>query len=494
MNFGHLDILVIFVYLFLVTVIGIYFSKTKSTKDFFLANNNLPWVFIMFSIIATETSSLTFLNVPGISFKSDFSFLQVALGFIIGRIIVSYYILPFYYNNSYISVYQWIGDKLGRDTQKYTSSVFLITRVLADGVRLYATSIPITFILKGYLGENYTDHEISVITLFIITFTTIIYTVYGGFKSVVITDTIQFLVYIGGGIFALIFLLLNISNLNFPELINKGLENKKFIIYHGFEGDFFTSPYFLINGILGGILISIGSHGVDQMFAQRLLACGSLKESRKALIGSGILVFFQFLLFLSIGFLLFIFYNGENIPQDKVFSKFIIENIPSPITGLLIAAVLASAMSTLSSSINSMSLSFLVDFLKSNTEEASLKDSRIASISWGIILFFSSLLPYFLSESITGGLVDLGLKITSFTFGPLIGLFILAKTKTHIEFTSNQLVYTLFITIITTITTTYLSKPALGLIVPMGLLIFFIVLNLIKLGVYTSKKFWIKNI
>jgi solute:Na+ symporter, SSS family len=487
MNFGQTDILVIFIYLFFVTIIGVYFSKTKNTKDFFLASNKLPWVFIMFSIIATETSSLTFLNVPGISFKTDFSFLQIALGFIIGRIIVSYFILPFYYQNSYVSVYQWIGDKLGKDTQKYTSSVFLITRVLADGVRLYATSIPITFILKGYLGENLTDHQISIITLFIITFTTIIYTVYGGFKSVVITDTIQFVVYIGGGVFALLFLLMNIDTLSLTEIIAKGFDSKKFIIYHGFEGDFFTSPYFFVNGIFGGVLISIGSHGVDQMFAQRLLACGSLTDSRKALIGSGILVFFQFLLFLSIGFLLFIFYNGENIPQDKVFSRYIIENIPSPITGLLIAAVLASAMSTLSSSINSMSLSFLIDFLKGSTENSSLRDSRIASISWGIVLFFSSLLPYFLSESITGGLVDLGLKITSFTFGPLIGLFILAKSKTKIQFSAIHLVSTLFITILSTITITYTTKPALGLIIPMGLLIFFTILELVKIKLKFSQ-------
>jgi len=488
LNFGQSDILIIFIYLFFVTIVGLYFSKTNNTKDFFLASNNIPWVFIMFSIIATETSSLTFLNVPGISFKSDFSFLQIALGFIIGRIIVSYFILPFYYQNSYISVYQWIGDKLGKDTQKYTSSVFLITRVLADGVRLYATSIPITFILKGYLGEYFTDHQISIITLFIITFTTIIYTVYGGFKSVVITDTIQFIVYIGGGIFALSFLLININTLSLTEIIEKGLESKKFTIYHGFEGDFFTSPYFFLNGILGGVLISIGSHGVDQMFAQRLLACGSLSDSRKALIGSGVLVFFQFLLFLSIGFLLFIFYNGESIPQDKVFSKYIIENIPSPITGLLIAAVLASAMSTLSSSINSMSLSFLIDFLKGNTESSSLRDSRIASISWGIVLFFSSLLPYFLSESITGGLVDLGLKITSFTFGPLIGLFILARSSTLIQFSAKHLVSALFITILLTITITYTTKPALGLIIPMGLIIFLVILELVKFKLKFSQR------
>ena len=147
MNFSFIDLIVIFIYLFIITLVGLYFSNTKNSKDFFLADKNLPWYFIMLSIIATETSSLTFLNVPGISFKSDFSFLQIAFGFIIGRIIVAFYILPLYYSNNYISVYQWIGDNLGIDTQKYTSAVFLITRVLADGVRLYATSIPITLLL-----------------------------------------------------------------------------------------------------------------------------------------------------------------------------------------------------------------------------------------------------------------------------------------------------------------------------------------------------------
>jgi solute:Na+ symporter, SSS family len=482
LNFSAIDLVVVIAYLLFVTVVGLYFSDTKNSKDFFLADKNLPWYFIMLSIVATETSSLTFLNVPGISFKTDFSFLQIALGFIFGRVIVAFYILPSYYKNNYVSVYQWIGENLGVNTQKYTSSIFLITRVLADGVRLYATSIPITFLLKESIGQNFSDHEVSIATLFIITFTTVLYTVYGGFKSVVITDSIQFIVYFGGGIYALFHLLYSLTDVSLQEIITRGQNSGKFILYHGFEGSFFKSPYFFLNGILGGTLISIGSHGVDQMFVQRLLACGNLKDSKKALIGSGIFVLFQFILFLSIGFLLFLFFNGQDIPQDKVFSKYITENIPSPVVGLLIAAILASAMSTLSSSINSMSLSFIIDFMKRDSDkEPSLLLSRIASIGWGFILFLSSMMPYFLSDRFTNGLVDLGLKITSFTFGPLIGLFLLAKLQKGMIYTSMELVFSLFGTILFTIGLTYLLSPALGLIIPMGLLLFYLFLGMTRI-------------
>lgn len=459
-----------------------YFSSTKSTKDFFLANGRLPWYFIMLSIIATETSSLTFLNIPGISFKTDFSFMQVAFGFILGRVLVSIFILPFYFKDKYISVYQWIGENLGKGTQKSISGIFLITRVLGDGVRLYATAIPITFIMKGYLGAFLADTEISVLTLFVITFTTILYTVYGGFKTVVATDTIQFLVYILGGIYSLSFLM-NIVHPSgvesfFPTEVGEG----KLKFYHGFEGNLFTSPYFFVNGIIGGIFISIGSHGVDQMFVQRLLACGNLQDSRKALIGSGFFVFLQFLLFLCIGFFLFQFYKTSEIPQDKVFSKFIIEQIPSPIIGLLVAAVLASAMSTLSSSINSMSLSFIVDIQNRDTSlDSTVSNSKRMSVIWGMILFLSSLLPYFLSEKISGGLVDLGLKISSFTFGPLIGIFILARLPIKQKFMPSELVFSIFATILCTICISYYFLPALGWIVPIGLLEFFTFLGIIRI-------------
>lgn len=477
MNFNSLDLLVIFTYIGFVSLIGLYFSGNKNTKDFFLGENKLPWYFIMLSIVATETSSLTFLNIPGLSYKTDFSFLQVALGFILGRIFIAYYILPHYFKSKYISVYQWIGENLGMKTQKSISGIFLITRVLGDGVRLYATSIPITFILGAFLSNVLTEFEISLMTLFIISFSTILYTVYGGFKTVVATDTVQFLIYILGGVYSLYFIIKIVNPSSMDQLFIEGWNNGKLAFYHGFKGDFFKSSNFFINGLLGGIFISIGSHGVDQMFIQRLLACNTLNDSRKALIGSGIFVFLQFFLFLTIGFLLYNFYKDSNIPQDKVFSKFIVEQIPSPIIGLLVAAVLASAMSTLSSSINSMSLSFIVDILNRDTNsQESLKSSKLISICWGIVLFLSSIIPYSLSDKLTGGLVDLGLKISSFSFGPLIGIFILARTKYNRYFLPDELIFSIFLTILTTIAIGYYLSPALGWIIPIGLTIFAICL------------------
>jgi Na+/proline symporter len=437
LQFSYLDTIILFLYLGLVTWIGLYFSKNETGKDFFLADKKLPWYFLMLSIIATETSSLTFLHIPGISYKGDFSFLQLAFGFILGRTFVAYILLPAYYQKGYISIYQWIGENYGTHAAKNASIIFLFTRVLGDGVRLYATSIPIAFLLKGFLGNHFSDIEVSVFSLAIISFFTTLYTVYGGFQSVVATDVIQFIVYIAGGLFALFFLYhLLPESMTLQTLFDSSIKNNKLIVYKGFQGNFFHSPYFFINGIIAGFLLTIGSHGVDQMFVQRVLACSSEKEGRYALIGSGILVFFQFTIFLLIGLLLYFYYNlDHNIPQTEVFSKFIVEKIPSPLGGLMVAAVLASAMSTLSSSINSMSLTLIADWKTekhSQVEKDILTRSRIYSLFWGFILFLSSLIPLFFSSRISDGLVELGLKIASFTYGPLIGLFLLLRLQKNL--------------------------------------------------------------
>jgi solute:Na+ symporter, SSS family len=477
MKFQLIDLIAILLYLSFITLLGIYVGRSKSSNEYFLGGRNLSWIAIMISIIATETSSLTFLNVPGISYKGDFSFLQIAFGFIIGRIIVSYTLLPMYYINGYKSIYQWIGEAFGVSSQRSTSSVFLITRVLADGVRLYATSIPITLILNPFFNGQMSDATINILTLFVISFITLFYTVYGGFKSVVYTDIIQFFIYISGGMFVLIFIFLQMDNqLTMSEMFQRSFSEGKLKIFHGTETESIFTPYYLFNGIIAGIMISIGSHGVDQMFAQRLLACKNINESKYALIGSGIIVFFQFALFLIIGVLLYFHYQTNSIDQNFVFSRYIIDNIPSPILGLIIAAILASAMSTLSSSINSMSLSFIVDILKIDNEEESKKKLKIISLFWGIILFLSSLLPFFISESYKEGLVDLGLKITSFTFGPMIGLFFISKFKNKDLINIKVINLSILITILSNIFITYYFKLALFLIIPLGISIFFILL------------------
>lgn len=482
MNFQFLDFIVIVVYLLLITSIGLLqIGKIDSYKSFFLANNNLPWQAIMFSIVATETSSLTFLSVPGMAYSSDLAFLQVALGYILGRIFVAYFILPLYYNGRYSSIYQWVGENFGIPSQKSLSAIFLISRVLADGVRLYVTSIPLTFILQSYFVD-YSFSTLSIISLIIISSTTVLYTVIGGFRAVVITDSLQFFIYIFGGLFALFFLITQLGEATeIQSILFK--HPSKLKIFHAWEGNFLQSAYFFPTAIFGGLLLSIGSHGVDQMFAQRLLACKNIRESRIALIGSGFLVFFQFLLFLLIGLLLFQFYNGENIQTDRVFSKYLIENIPSPILGLIVAAIFASAMSTLSSSINSLSLSVLVDWGEKLFQEQSLKYSKFLSVFWGVVLFFSSMLPHFLTDQLLDSLLELGLKITSFTLGPMIGIFLLGifYVRKKIPFSSFVLIWALFLGIITLISFTYFFKPGFTLVIPFGIIFFYFYLLLFKM-------------
>ncbi len=486
MQFSNLDFLVLISYLFVVLLAGLHSSKNDTSKSFFLADKELPWYFIMLSIVATETSSLTFLNIPGLSFKGDFSFLQVAFGYIIGRAFVANYILPLYYKGGYSSVYEWVGEQFGTYTQKSVSSIFLITRVLGDGIRLYATSIPIAIIFHGYLHDSLTEEMTGILTLFTITMITTLYTVFGGFKSVVITDSLQFFVYVGGGFFSFLYLLNDLStSMSFPQILNSAYSEGKLNIYQGFAGvsasNFYQKPYFFINGLLGGILLSVGTHGVDQMFAQRLIACKTERESKLALIGSGILVFFQFILFLGIGLLLFYKYKSIDILPDKVFSKYIIENIPTPMLGLIVAAILASAMSTLSSSINSMSLSVIFDWMKkSDNEHTRVTQSKWISLVWGLILFVSSLLPYYFSGKISEGLVEVGLKIASFTFGPLIALFLLVRVKDtlSLQLSSRLLVLSLFISLIVTINISILLKPAMAFLIPTGVLGFYAVIGL----------------
>ena len=484
MQFSNIDFLVLFSYLAIVLFAGLHSSKNDTSKSFFLADKQLPWYFIMLSIVATETSSLTFLNIPGLSYKGDFSFLQVAFGYIIGRAFVANFILPLYYKSGYSSVYEWVGEKFGTHTQKSVSSIFLITRVLGDGIRLYATSIPIAIIFHAYLHDVISEEATGILTLFTITLITTLYTVFGGFKSVVVTDSLQFFIYIGGGVFSFFYLLNDLtSQISFSEIITSSYASGKLNFYQGMNGitisNFFQKPYFFINGLLGGILLSIGTHGVDQMFAQRLIACKTERESKFALIGSGVLVFFQFVLFLGIGLLLFYKYNNTEIHPDKVFSKYIIENIPTPILGLIVAAILASAMSTLSSSINSMSLSIIFDWMKKiEDEHTRVNRSKWISLLWGFVLFGSSLLPYYFSGKISEGLVEIGLKIASFTFGPLTALFLLVRMqdKFALKLKPVLLISALFTSLVLTILFSFSLKPAMAYLIPFGIFIFYFML------------------
>ncbi|TGN09142.1 sodium:solute symporter family transporter [Leptospira ilyithenensis] len=469
MNF-ILDFSVIVVYFIAVFYFGFHFSKKRSSEeDFYLAKREIHWVWLMFSLVATETSSLTFLSIPSLSMKGDFSFIQIAIGYILGRTAVAYLLLPKYYAGKTISIYAYLGEKFGKSSQKSMSGLFTISRVLGDGIRLYVTSLPIAFLLTKMGFSEYGESTLGITALFLLTFATILYSVYGGFRAIVFTDSLQLIIYLLGGFYAfyLLWNLLSAGGNPFPDVIATSLANGKLSVFHTNWLSTGDNAYYFIFAILGGAFISIGSHGTDLMLVQRVIASKNLKQGQKILIGSGVFVFFQFLLFLGIGTLLSGFYQGKTIAPDKAFSMFIVEEIPSPFLGLLLSAILASAMSSLSSTINSLSLTWARDW-----EMDRYLTPKILSLIFGVILFFSSLLPFFMGERLEKGILEVGLTIFSYTLGPTIALFIFAARGIKPRFPNWVVSVLLFGSILALIFLTREIALPFTLLIPTGILIF----------------------
>ncbi|WCL50229.1 sodium:solute symporter family transporter [Leptospira sp. GIMC2001] len=409
----YIDLIIILAFFVLTMGLGFYFKNhSTSNNDYFLGGRSIPWWVLSLSLVATETSTLTFLGIPALSYVGDYSFLSLAIGMIIGRIISAIYILPKYISKEYTSIYEWIGDVFGKNSQKSLSALFSLIRILADGVRLYAASLPLSFLLFQFFPEEYSFDQISIISLIIISLSTIFYSAYGGFKAVVWNDFIQFFIYLAGGIICIVLLYMDYGNIEINWNIFHSTMRKD-------DGNW--DPYFFLFSIPGGILLSLGSHGTDQMIVQRLLACRSLAESRIALISSGFIVFVQFVLFLLIGSYLIHALPNSSMP-NRVFSEYIVNSVPSPFRGLILAGVFASAMSTLSSTLNSLALTTKIDLNFSWLK----KISTIALTGfWGCILLSSSLLPFFLDEKTKSSIVELGLTFSSYVFGPMVALFFL---------------------------------------------------------------------
>jgi SSS family transporter len=428
MNFSYLDIIIIVVYLVGVAAFGILKGgKQKTAKDYFLSEKAIPWWAVCFAVVATETSALTFISIPGVAYVGNLNFLQLAIGYIIGRIIVSYFLLPKYFEGELLTAYAYLERRFGAKTKNFASSVFMITRVFADGVRLYATAIPIAIIFKGYnMFTDTPDWQIYSFAIILMAVITLIYTYLGGVRAVIWTDVIQMFIYIGGGILALI-VLNSFTNINFSDSIAKLSGTGKLEFFNFYLGaDFFSKPYTLIASVLGGGFLSMASHGTDQLIVQRLLTTESLKKSQKALILSGFIVFIQFAMFLFIGSMLYVFFNGEVMKSDEVFPKFIVHYMPSGISGFIIAGLLAAAMSTLSGSISALSSTLVGDIYKpywgkDKSDEQLLNVSRLVAMLWAGILILSA----FLFMNSNKAVVELGLSIASFTYGGLLGTFLL---------------------------------------------------------------------
>jgi len=414
------DLAIIIFFLLGFSLYGILQGRlNSSSEDYFLGGRNIPWIVAMFSIVATETSVLTFISVPGLAYRDNWFFLQLALGYIIGRILVSFILLPQYFNSGITSIYEVIGNNFGHNVQKIASGIFLITRVLADGVRFLATSVVVQVITGWSLPFS----------VLIIGFITLVYTLSGGIKTIVWIDTIQFILYLFGGIISIIaafnYLDLPLQNILFD------LESNGKLAMMNIYGDALDDPYYFISAILGGALLSFSSHGVDYMMVQRLLGTKNLVSAKKAMIGSGIFVFIQFVIFLFAGSLIYLVMDGITIQKDREFTTFIINYLPIGIKGLLLAGVLSAAMSTLSSSINSLASSTVSDWLNG---KSSLKKSRLISLIWGMLLILIALL----FDEGDSSVVIIGLQIASYTYGGLLGLFLL--NKFNIKFNSISLI------------------------------------------------------
>ncbi|MFC1481026.1 sodium:solute symporter [Candidatus Neomarinimicrobiota bacterium] len=393
---------------------GVYSTRdNRTTQTYFLADRQLPWWAVMLSVVATETSVLTFISVPGIAYRGNWFFLQLAMGYIIGRILVSYILLPLYYAKGITSIYEFVGQRFGTLVQKVTSGVFLITRILADGVRFFATAMLVSTLLPLNLVQ----------AVLLIGFVTLVYTLSGGIKAVVWMDSLQFILYLGAGLVSLVIidgLITGGLAVGLEQLRTAG----KLAIFNFSTADLLSisAPYGFIAALLGGAFLSFASHGVDYMMVQRLLSTKSLGDARRALIGSGFFVALQFSLFMLIGGLLWVVFEGQVLPVDQEYPRFIGNYLPVGLKGILLAGVLAAAMSTLSSSINSLAASTVKDWLP---KDVSVRISRSIALFWGLVLMVVAL--SFTSKD--SPVVILGLQIASYTYGGLLGLFLLGRTK-----------------------------------------------------------------
>ena len=420
MHATTLDYIIIVSFLIAIAVYGsLSGGKQKNTNDYFLGSKQVPWWIVCFSIVAAETSTLTFISIPGLAYLTNLNFLQVTFGYLIGRIIVAAVFLPAYDKGKLKTAYTYLEERFGGEARTFASVVFILTRTAADGVRLFATAIPLYLILK-------IDPVLAIIMIAIIA---LVYTYTGGLKGVIKVDMILMFLYLGSAILAGIYLLNLLPN-GWGTVLEKASAGSKLsFINLGFENGFsgfFSNPYTLPGGIVGGAFLSMASHGTDQLIVQRLLATKDLKSAQKAIIGSGIIVIFQFAIFLILGVMLFAFFGPMNMKSDEIFPKFIIEVLPPGITGIIIAGLFAAALSTLAGSMSSLSSSTMMDiytplFRKKSDEKKKLKISRLLTILWAVLLVLSAMI---FKES-SHAVVEIALSIASITYGGLLGTFLL---------------------------------------------------------------------
>jgi SSS family transporter len=417
-----LDIVVILAYLLGTTLLGIWVGRRqRDAKDYFVAGREIPWWAVMFSVVASETSALTFISIPGLAYATNLGFLQVAAGYLLGRIVVAYTLLPRYYEGGLVTAYALLERRFGLATRRFTSIVFMVTRGLADSVRVFATAIPIALILQGVVAQRY----VMPMAVLILGTLTIIYTYRGGMRAVVWTEILQASIYLLGGISAAV-LVGHLVGGGWGHIIDTASAAGKLQAIDFYTG--FDRPHTVFAGLIGGAFLAMASHGADQLIVQRLLSSRTLKDAQMAIIGSGVAVIIQFALFLIVGVGLWTYYGNRQFPTtDAIFPTFIIEQMPHGLVGLLLAAILAATMSTHSGAINSLAAASTHDIYlpitgRTADDPRTLGVGKLFALAWGVVLTGGALL---FPEDQKLPVVVVALSIASFTYGGLLGGFFL---------------------------------------------------------------------
>jgi SSS family transporter len=409
-----LDYAVIAGYLIAITAFGSWFARfQKSTRDYFLTGRSVPWWAICFTIVATETSTLSFIGVPALAFAGDMTFLQLALGYVIGRLLVSVLFIPAYFRGELYTSYELLQRRFGPAVKNIAAAIFLVTRTLADGVRLFATALVIAVVTQVPVN----------VAIVVIGLAMIVYTTRGGVSAVIWTDVVQMFVYVAGALVVL-FALLNRIDGGWATVAAVGEVAGKFRIFD-FSLDV-IKVYTFWAGLLGGVALTLATHGTDQFLVQRLLAARSASAAASGLVLSGLIVFVQFTLFLLIGVMLFVFYQQTPMPRalatnDEVLPLFVVTSLSHGAAGFIVAAIVAAALSP---SINALAATTVNDFylkyLRPNADQATLmRVSRAATVFWGLAQIGVAIGAQWIRS-----VLDTGLAVLSLAAGPVLGAFL----------------------------------------------------------------------
>jgi len=420
-----LDLAVILAYLIAVTWFGARFRKAQSSLgDYFLGGRHAPWWAICLSIVSAETSTLTIVGTPGLSFAGNLGFLQLIFGYLLGRVAVSLLFLPQYFRGEMFTAYELMRRRFGERIRRLTASIFLVTRALAEGVRVFAISLVVSVVLGT--GEAASIVLIVCLTLF--------YTFEGGMTAVIWTDVAQMCLYVAGAIVSLCVILAKIPGGWTHVAAVAGAAGKLQVFDFQFSPTmhFLSQKYSFWAGLVGGCFLTMASHGTDQLIVQRLLSARNEAESRRALLGSWLLIFFQFSLFLAIGVALFVYYQDAHLIKpgelDRLYPEFVWRHLPVGVAGLVTAAILAAAMANLSAALNALASTTVIDFaplMRSGGggragATGSVKLARTMTVVWGIVLVAIGMVARH-----WGSVLESGLSIASVTLGLLLGVFLL---------------------------------------------------------------------